>query len=131
MATKTALEQIKELKEKIASLSQDAVATLKVEKRNLQDRISEIDKEIESLTGERPEEPKSGRQRKARAKVDKADLKKPSLQELKDILKALPDKTLDIRAEGYDTPNIRTLVEANPSLFQYTKGAWPKVKLLK
>ena len=60
-----------------------------------------------------------------------SNLKKPDLQELKAILADLPKKTLSIRAEGYDTPNIKTLVEANPSLLRYTKGAWPSVTLLK
>ena len=39
MATKSAKEQIQEYKEKIAALALEAVATLKDEKRNLQDRI--------------------------------------------------------------------------------------------
>jgi hypothetical protein len=59
------------------------------------------------------------------------DLKKPDLQELKSILDALPDKTLNIRGEGYDTPNIKILAAANPHLFAYEKGAWPKVRYLR
>ena len=131
-APKPALEQIRELQEKIKALSADAVATLKGEKRNLQDRIAAIDKEIETLTGEKPEQPKAptGKGRGPK-KTDPGTLKKPDLQELKEILRGSPDKTLNIRKEGYDTPNIKTLADANPSLLQYTKGAWPTVKLLK
>jgi hypothetical protein len=134
MATqKPALEQIKELQERIKALSADAVATLKGEKRNLQDRIAAIDKEIEALTGEKPEGAKTEKTGKGRGprKTDPGSLKKPDLQELKDILKGSPDKTLNIRKEGYDTPNIKTMADANPALLQYTKGAWPTVKLLK
>jgi hypothetical protein len=129
---KPALEKIKELQAQIKALEADAVATLLGEKRNLQDRIAEIDKEIEGITGQPVEKPKaaSGKGRGPK-KTDPGSLKKPDLQELKDILKGSPDKTLNIRKEGYDTPNIKTLADANPSLLQYTKGAWPTVKLLK
>jgi len=69
--------------------------------------------------------------RKTRAKAEKGDLKKPDLQELKEILSRLPAKTLNIRGEGYDTPNIKVLADANPHLLRYEKGTWPKVTLLK
>jgi chromosome segregation ATPase len=132
MATpKPALDQIKELQEKIKALSADAVATLKGEKRNLEDRIKAIDEEIFSLTGEKPPEAEVPKTRKPRAKVDKGEGKKPDLQELKEILKGLPNKTLSVRAEGYDTANIKTLAEANPHLFKYEKSAYPKITLIK
>jgi len=76
-------------------------------------------------------EPEPAKDRKQRAVVANGDLKKPDLQELKFILDGLPDKTLNIRGEGYDTPNIKTLTAANPHLFAYVSGAWPKVKYLK
>jgi hypothetical protein len=56
------------------------------------------------------------------------DRKKPDLQELKAILDALPEKTLNIRGAGYGSRNIRIPAEANLHLFAYEKGAWPKVK---
>jgi hypothetical protein len=36
----------------------------------------------------------------------------PDLRELKPILDGLPDKTLNIRGEGYDSRNIRILAES-------------------
>jgi hypothetical protein len=69
--------------------------------------------------------------RKPRAKAEKGDLKRPDLQELKEILSRQPAKTLNIRGEGYDTPNIKVLADANPHLLRYEKGTWPKVTLLK
>lgn len=69
--------------------------------------------------------------RKTRSKVEKGELKKPDLQELKELLSRQPAKTLNIRGEGYDTPNIKVLADANPHLLRYEKGTWPKVTLLK
>jgi hypothetical protein len=69
--------------------------------------------------------------RKPRAKAERGDLKRPDLQELKEILSRQPAKTLNIRGEGYDTPNIKILADANPHLLRYEKGTWPKVTLLK
>jgi len=68
---------------------------------------------------------------KSRAVVGNRDLKKPNLQELKSILDARPDKTLNIRGEGYESRNIRILAEANPHLFAYQSGPWPRVKYLR
>jgi hypothetical protein len=69
--------------------------------------------------------------RKLKAKAERGDLKKPDLQELKEILSRQPAKTLNIRGEGFDTPNIKVLADANPHLLRYEKGTWPKVTLLK
>jgi hypothetical protein len=69
--------------------------------------------------------------RKPRVKAERGDLKRPDLQELKEILSRQPAKTLNIRGEGYDTPNIKVLADANPHLLKYEKGTWPKVTLLK
>jgi len=69
--------------------------------------------------------------RKPRVKAERGDLKKPDLQELKEILSRQPAKTLNIRGEGFDTPNIKVLADANPHLLKYEKGTWPKVTLLK
>ena len=76
-----------------------------------------------------PDEP--AKPRKPRATVGQEDLKRPDLQELKAILDGLPDKTLNIRQEGYESRNIKILAEANPHLFAYDKGTWPKVKYLR
>jgi hypothetical protein len=76
-----------------------------------------------------PDEPP--KPRKPRANAENGDLKRPDLQELKAILDRLPDKTLNIRQEGYESRNIKVLAGANPHLFAYEKGTWPKVKYLR
>jgi hypothetical protein len=64
--------------------------------------------------------------------VARDSLKSPSLQELKEILAAAPEKTLAVRSEGYDLRNIKVLASANPGLLKLGgKGAWPTVTLLK
>ena len=75
--------------------------------------------------------PEPSKPRTPRAKVENSDLKKPDLQQLKEILNNLPGKTLSIRSEGYETRNIKILAEANPHLFAYEKGTWPKVTYLR
>jgi hypothetical protein len=76
-----------------------------------------------------PDEP--AKTRKPRMNAGDGGLKKPDLQELKMILDGLPDKTLNIRQEGFESRNIKILAEANPHLFAYYKGTWPKVKYLR
>lgn len=76
-----------------------------------------------------PDEPPKARKPKTNAV--NGDLKRPDLQELKAILDGLPNKTLNIRQEGYESRNIKILAEANPHLFAYEKGTWPRVKFLK
>ena len=64
--------------------------------------------------------------------ISESGAKSPSLQELKELLNAAPEKIISIRRDGYDINNIKTLAKVNPSLLQLGgKGAWPTVKLLK
>ncbi len=122
----SSIERIADLKAQIASLEQGAIQEL-TEKRNAASaELAAIDAELSHLTGK----PVEGK--KARAATSKAPGKSPSLQELKEIIAAAPDKTLNIRGGGYDLRNIKTLANANPQLLQLGgKGAWPTVKLLK
>jgi hypothetical protein len=51
---------------------------------------------------------------------------------LKELLALAPDKTLNIRKEGLQLANIKTLARVNPHLLSLGgKGAWPTVTLLK
>ena len=75
-----------------------------------------------------PEAPKS---RKLRAASGNGDLKKPDLQELKQILDRRPNNTLHIRKDGFDSKTIKILAEANPDLFAYETSTWPKVRYLR
>ena len=120
------LDRITELKAQIATLEKNALSEL-VEKRNaLSHELANVDAEIARLTGK----PVEGK--KPRAVTAKPGGKNPSLQELKDILAAAPNKTIGVRKEGYDLQNIKTLAKANPSLLSIGgKGAWPTVTLLK
>jgi hypothetical protein len=74
-----------------------------------------------------PQEPKTRRQKT----TGDGDLKKPDLQELKQILDRRPDNTLNIRQDGFDSKTIKSLVRDYPDLFAYESGPWPKVKYLK
>ena len=102
-----------------------------MDKRNtLSHELAAVDAEIARLTG-KPVQGKKTRSASAKATVKPAG-KSPSLQELKALLAAAPDKTIGIRKEGYDLQNIKTLAKANPQLLQLSgKASWPTVTLLK
>jgi hypothetical protein len=97
------------------------------------ERLAELEtKLIESI----PPALKSILQSDAPAKTKKMTtsdryLKKPDLQELKQILDRRPANTLNIRMDGFDTKVIKSIALANPSIFVYEKGSWPKVKYLR
>jgi hypothetical protein len=121
----TTLTRIEDLKAQIATLEKSALQELMDKRNTLSHELSSVDAEIAKLTGK----PVEGK--KARAGSSKA-LKSPSLQSLKEILAAAPNKTIGIRAEGYDLQNIKVLAAANPQLLSVGgKGAWPTVTLLK
>jgi hypothetical protein len=128
--TISALDRITELKAQIEALEKNALQEL-MDKRNiLSHELAAVDAEIARLTG-KPVEGKKPRSSSAKATAKPA-LKSPSLQELKALLAAAPDKTIGVRKEGYDLQNIKTLVKANPQLLQLGgKAPWPTVTLLK
>ena len=121
----SSLDRITDLKAQIATLEKNALQELMDRRNTLSHELSSVDAEIAKLTGK----PVQGK--KASSTVPKA-LKSPSLQELKAILAAAPDKTIGIRKDGYDLQNIKTLAKANPGLLQLGgKAPWPTVTLLK
>jgi hypothetical protein len=73
------------------------------------------------------QEPKTG---KSKAAVN-GDLKKPDLQELRQILDTRPGNVLNIRQDGFDSKAIKGLVKSYPDLLSYEKGTWPKVRYLR
>lgn len=126
----SSIERISELKAQIATLEQGAIRELMERRSTLSAELATVDAEIARLTG-KPVEAKNTRSATAKP-VTKTAGKSPSLQELKEILAAAPDKTIGIRSGGYDLRNIKILAQANPQLLQLGgKGAWPTVKLLK
>lgn len=98
-----------------------------MEKRNaLSHELATVDAELARLTG------KPGESKKTRAASPKAAGKSLSLQELKELLAAAPEKTLNIRREGLDLQKIKTLAKANPALLKLGgKGPWPTLTLIK
>ncbi len=122
----SSLERIADLKAQIATLEHGAVKELTDKRATLMADLAAVDAEIARLTGKPVEA------RKTRMTAVKPEGKSPSLQELKEIIAATPEKTLNIRRDGYDLRNIKILAKANPQLLQLGgKGAWPTVKLLK
>ena len=126
----TSLDRITELKAQIAALEKNALQELMDKRNTLSHELAAVDTEIARLTG-KPVEGKKTRSTSPKA-TEKTAGKSPSLQDLKALLAAAPDKTIGIRREGYDIQNIKTLAKANPQLLQVGgKGAWPTVTLLK
>ena len=124
MPNTSSLQRIEALKAEIASLEQAAVQELMDRRNALTHELAAIDAQIGALTG------KTIEARKARA--PKAAGKSLPLQDLKDLLANAPQKTVNIRKEGLDLANVKTLTEANPQLLQLGgKGPWPTVTLLK
>jgi len=122
----SSLDRIADLKAQIAAIEQGAIRELMEKRNTLSRELAAVDAEIARLTGK----PVDGA--KPRASAPKAAGKSPSLQELKAIIAADPEKTLNIRKGGYDLRNIKVLAQANPGLLQLGgKGAWPTVKLMK
>ena len=123
--TSSSLDRITDLKAQIAALEKTALQELMDKRNSLSHQLASVDAEIARLTGK----PVEGK--KPRASASKV-LKSPSLQELKEILAAAPNKTIGIRKDGYDLQNIKTLAKANPGLLQLGgKAPWPTVTLLK
>ena len=123
--TSSSLDRITDLKAQIAALEKNAIQELTDKRNRLSRELAAVNAEIANLTGK----PVEGK--KPRASGSKV-LKSPSLQELKEILAAAPNKTIGIRKDGYDLQNIKTLAKANPGLLQLGgKAPWPTVTLLK
>ena len=131
MPNLSAAERIAKIKSdaqaEVEKLTQEALAELHAKRDAAEAALKAINAEIESLTGK-----PAGTRKPRKASAPKGAGKKPDLQELKQILAGVEWKTLNIRQEGYDTANIKTMAEANPGLLKLGgKGAWPTVTLLK
>lgn len=122
----SSLDRIQQLKAEIASLEQAAIQELMDRRNGLTNELASVDAELARLTG------KTVDARKPRAAGVKQIGKSLPLQELKELLAGAPDKTLNVRKDGLDLSNIKTLAQANPTLLKLGgKGAWPTVTLLK
>jgi len=119
------LEEIQKLQAQIASLKDSAISELRARKSAIEEELHSIDGELEKLTG-KPAGTRRGR------RVGDTPLKRSlTFQELKDMLLNTPSKTLNIRKEGLDITNIRTLANINPrDLMLGGKGPWPTVSYI-
>jgi chromosome segregation ATPase len=126
----SSLDEIARLQKQISQLQEAAVAELRQKRRELEAEIQTIDSQLAELTGKPSTTDKSRAQ--GRNGVPKPVGKNPDLQELKAILASLPQQTLNLRKEGYDSRNIKVLARANPGLLRLGgNGPWPTVTLLK
>ena len=116
------LEEIQKLQAQIASLKDSAIAELRARKSAIEEEIHSIDDELEKLTG------KPAGSRRGRRLSDTPLKRSLTFQELKDMLLSTPSRTLNIRKEGLDITNIRTLANINArDLTLGGKGPWPTV----
>jgi predicted nucleic acid-binding Zn-ribbon protein len=125
-ASTNSLDRIAALKAEIESLQQSAISELMERRNALSHELAEVDAELSKLTGKAADTKRKYRRREA------GPGKSLPLQELKELLAVAPDKTLNVRKEGLELANIKTLATANPHLLRLGgKGAWPTVTLLK
>ena len=125
-ATTSSLDRINQLKAEIAKLEQAALQELMDKRNALSRELAAVDIEIARLTGK----PIKGK--KTRSTSPASTARNIPLQELKDLLAAAPNKTLNSRKENLELRNIKVLASANPQLLKLGgKGAWPTVTLLK
>lgn len=127
MSSISSLDRITDLKAQIAGLEKDALRELQQQREGLLHSLAVTEAEITSLGGKLTavKLPKSNG-------APPSTGKRPSLQELKELLAAAPEKTISIRAGGYDLQNIKVLAKANPKLLSIGgKHSWRTVTLLK
>jgi hypothetical protein len=126
MPTPSSLDRINQLKAEIASLEKAALQELIERRTSLSRELAAVDAEIAKLNGK----PIEGK--RPRSTSSSSPARNLPLQELKELLAAAPQKTLNIRKENLELRNIKVLASANPQLLKLGgKGAWPTVTLLK
>jgi hypothetical protein len=117
------VSQYQEAVAKAESLKPKAIQFLHDRKAAIQKEVAELDREIASMTGQMAQTAKPRTQKPAGKQI--------SFRLLADLLKDRPDKTMNIRKEGYDTAWMKQLVKDNPG--KLTLGGvkpWPTVTLL-
>ncbi len=121
-------EQIAQLKLEIAKLEQSAIQELLDQRAALKKDLAAVEKEI-SLA---QDQLNPSKRRKIGKKADPTAFgKSVPLEELKQKLSFAPDKTVNIRKEGFNALSIRNLAKANPQLLRIGgKGPWPTVTLI-
>jgi hypothetical protein len=116
------VKQYQDALAKAEELKPKALQHLRNRKFEIESALAEVEREIASMIGEAVKATKP--------RAEKPAGKQISLRLLVDLLKDRPDKTLNIRKEGYDTKWIRQLVVDNPGqLTLGGQGPWPTVTL--
>lgn len=119
---------VKEYQDALAraeELKQKAIDFLQQRKAEIERELAVVDKEIATMTGE-DEKPT-----KERAKRPQYVGKQVSFRLLAETLRERPDRTLNLRKEGYDTKWMKKLVQENPGKLEFGgSGPWPTVTLL-
>jgi hypothetical protein len=114
--------QYQEAVSKAEELKPKAIQYLHDRKSAIEKEIAEIDREIAAMTGEPAQTAKPRTQKPAGKQI--------SFRLLAELLKDRPDRTLNIRKEGYDTAWIKELVKDNPGQLTFGgNGPWPTVTL--
>ena len=124
MPLTTSQERIAQLKAELKKLEQTALQELMEKRNQLSHELAAVDAEIAQLTGK----PIEGKKTRSTAGPGR----NIPLSELKELLAAAPNKTLNIRKENLELRNIKNLASVNPGLLRLGgKGAWPTVTLLR
>jgi len=95
------LSRIEELRAQIAQLEKEGIQELRAKRATLADEIASIDAQLIELTGGVPA--------KGSGRAKAAPGRSIPLSDLKVLLAAAPEKTVNIRKEGLDLANIKTL----------------------
>ena len=124
-------EQIAQLKLEIAKLEQSAIQELLDRRSDLKKSLAAVEKEI-AIAQDQLNPSKRRKMGKLTKKPDPTAYgKSVPLEELKEKLSFAPNKTVNIRKEGFNALSIRNLAKANPQLLRIGgKGPWPTVTLI-
>jgi len=130
---KTRFEQLKKFEKFDLDAKNEEIEKVKEKLAKLE---GEVDAYFDFLGIPKAPEPaaasSSGGVKKGGAKKASGEGFSIPLADLKSALENFPQKTADIRKQGWEIANIKTLAAANPHLLKIiASGPWPKVQLLK
>lgn len=121
----SAQERIQTLKAEIQSLESAALQELNDRRTALTNELASVESQIAALTGEPANKSRSS------ARASKPAGKQISFELLKTMLKDFPGKTMNLRKEGYDSKQVKSLAMAYPESLKFSsKGPWPTITLI-
>lgn len=120
-----AIEEIAKLQAQIQQLKGDALKELQNRKSSIEEELEAIEAELLNLTGKADG-------RRGKRGLDTPAKRSLTYAELREMLAAAPERTLNIRKQNLDLLNVRTLVHANPQFLSLGgKAPWPTVSLVR